>query len=105
VKEVLSVKTEVSMELLTTIMERVVAFWRNRRFFQFRKFHCPLNVFRKPQTVSQLLFDCYFHHVIARSSDKKFIGLWVVRLTKMSKPVAGLLKRQLFFHFLVQQSR
>lgn len=31
------------MELITSVMERVVAFWRNRRFFQFRKFHCPLN--------------------------------------------------------------
>lgn len=30
------------MEFFSLMMERVVDFWRNRRFFQFRKFQCPL---------------------------------------------------------------
>lgn len=78
------------MELFTSIMERAVAFWRNRRFFQFRKFHCPLNVHSEASKLFQLDSIVYFCHVIERNFDKKFIGLWACFVNDvMSKVVAG----------------
>jgi hypothetical protein len=47
------------MEFINLMMERVVAFWRNRRFFQFRKFQCPRDL-ESPMDGSPLSFIVTF---------------------------------------------
>lgn len=53
------------MEFLSLMMERVMAFWRNRRFFQFRKFHCTL---WKPHDGFVFLLICVTLRISIRNS-------------------------------------
>lgn len=57
------------MEFFTLMMERVAAFWRNRQFFHFRKFHHSYVLSSSP-AVARRFVD--LRHV-TQSPDKNFI--------------------------------
>lgn len=67
------------MEFFTSMMERVVAFWRNRRFFQFRKFHkfrCPLwKRFSEALNLFKFIRLYIYITSLHKVSKKRFIGL------------------------------
>ena len=60
------------MEFFTSMMERVVAFWRNRRFFQFRKFYKfpPFKASFRSLKQFQLYLIVHLHHVTAQCFER-----------------------------------
>jgi hypothetical protein len=54
------------MECFSAIMERSVAFWRNRRFFKFRKYTCL-----STSLCSVIMHGLFFYDFTAGRSEKE----------------------------------